>query len=85
MNDDSRLDCSDYPQGTDAGFWGRSCARLVQKNKAQQVLIEQLVEALKIARDEMHFRPFWDGNAWERPAMKVVLLAIAAAMKQEIK
>jgi len=38
----------------DAGFWGRSCARLVQKNKKltqqladQQKLIEQLVGVLE--------------------------------------
>jgi len=38
-----------------SGFWGRSCAKLVQKNKAQQALIDKL--AGDVISYDLHYHP----------------------------
>jgi hypothetical protein len=49
MNDDSRLDCSDYPEPQHEGDYIR---QLEIENTAQKVLIRQMVDAVE-AKDEL--------------------------------
>jgi len=73
MNDDARLDCSDYPEPQHEGDYIRE---LETKLTDQQKLIEQLVGACDIASSRL---------PWDSSAKKMCDDALAAAKQQKGK
>ena len=67
------------PEPTDAGFWGRACARLCLKNREQRALIDRLTAELKAKDDRI------EELQGEVDACKAEVVDIIERIKESLK